>query len=79
MTDSELAARVLLVVRSSQEKALRNRFSSVPRGNPATATAVGGGGTTAELMLEQAIAELTHQERDALAAICSQLIDSLKR
>ena len=79
MTNSELAARVLLVVRSSQEKALRNRFTSVPRGNPATATAVGGAGASPELMLEQAIAELSDQDRDTLAAICSQLIDSLKR
>jgi hypothetical protein len=79
MTNSELAARMLLFVRSSQERALRSRFSSVPRSNIAIGAAVGSGGATPELMLEQAIAELTDKERDTLAAICSQLIDSLKR
>ena len=78
MTDGELAARLLLVVRSSQEKALRSRFTSTSQGNPATAAAVGSGGASPERLLEQAIAELTEQERLHLEAICTQLIESLR-
>jgi hypothetical protein len=78
MTDSELAARLLLVVRSSQEKALRSRFTSEP-GNPTAAAAVGSRGAVPERMLEQAIAELNESDRLALADVCSQLIESLKR
>jgi hypothetical protein len=79
MTNKELAARVLLVIRSSQEKALRNRFTRTPNTNPASATAVGGSGPSPDQMLEEAVAELSEQQRTNLEEICARLIESLKR
>ena len=79
MTNKELAARVQLVIRSSQEKALRNRFTRTPNANPASATAVGGSGPSPDLMLEEAVAELSEPQRTQLDEICTRLIESLKR
>jgi hypothetical protein len=78
MTNKELAARILMVVRSSQEKALRNRFMRAPKTNPASAAAVGGNEPSPDLMLEEAVGQLSEQQRTHLEDICRRLIDELK-
>jgi len=40
---------------------------------------VGGSGPSPDLMLEEAVAELSEQQRTHLEEICARLIESLKR
>jgi hypothetical protein len=70
MTDKELAARVLLVMRSAQDKALRTRFSGRREG---------GHDPTPESVLEEAVAELGEADRASLETNVDSLIDILRR
>jgi hypothetical protein len=79
MTEKELAARMLLVVRSSQEKALRNRFTGRRDPSIPSAAAVGSPGPSPESMLEQALTELSEKDRTNLEGIVDTLLETLKR